>query len=103
MPWLKGKVFAPVGPLKLCRTPENAQHIIDTIASIAADHGLTGEPLGIDGTQSELLLNKAFKAKGMETVDAKPVMFQARKIKNQDEIAVSGWPVPMQRRPLPIS
>ncbi len=87
MPWLKGKVFSTVGLLKLSPTVESASHIIDTIANIMAEHGLTNEPLGIDGTQSEMLIHEGFGAKGIKTVDAKPAMFEARKIKNPDEIA----------------
>jgi Xaa-Pro aminopeptidase len=87
MPWLKNKIWAPPGLLKLCPTVDSARPIIDVIAKIIAEHGLTKEPLGIDGSESELLLNEAFGAKGIKIVDAKQAMFEARKIKNEDEIA----------------
>ena len=86
MPWLNDKIFAPAGHVKLARKVEDLDPIVDQIAKVLADHGLTGETLGLDGTQSEIMLQEAFKKRGITTMDAKPAMFQARKIKNQDEV-----------------
>ncbi len=86
MPWLKDKIWAPAGNLKLATSVDQIEGVINQIAKIVAEHRLTNEPLGLDGTQCSLLLEEAFGKKGIKVVDAKPVMFQARKIKNQDEI-----------------
>jgi Xaa-Pro aminopeptidase len=86
MPWLKDKIWAPASHIKLARTVDDLSPVVNQIADVIAEHGLTNEPVGLDGTQSELLLQEAFGKKGIKIVDAKPAMFQARKIKNQDEI-----------------
>lgn len=86
MPWLKGKIWPHPGSVKLAKSAKDISKMVDTMVNILAEHGLTNEPLGVDGSQSELLLQEAFGAKGIQIVDAKQVMFEARKIKNQDEI-----------------
>ncbi|MFH1092393.1 MAG: aminopeptidase P family N-terminal domain-containing protein [Pseudomonadota bacterium] len=86
MPWLKGKIWANPGRTKMARSVKDVSQVVDTIAGILAEHGLTNEPFGVDGSQSELLLQEAFGAQGIKITDAKPVMFEARKIKNRDEI-----------------
>jgi Xaa-Pro aminopeptidase len=86
MPWLKGKVWTPMSHLKFANTPADIEMVTSTVANILAEHGLTNEVLGIDGSSSEFLLGEAFKAKGIKVVDAKQAMHQARKIKNTDEI-----------------
>jgi Xaa-Pro dipeptidase len=86
MPWLKGKIWASPGAIKMARSPADVSRVVDAVAEILAEHGVANEPLGVDGTQSELLLAEAFGTKGIRIVDAKPVMFEARKIKNRDEI-----------------
>jgi Xaa-Pro dipeptidase len=87
MPWLKGKIWANPGAIKFARSPNDISNQVEKVTAILAEHGVTNEPLGVDGSESELLLQEAFGAKGIEIVDAKHVMFEARKIKNQDEIA----------------
>ena len=86
MPWLKGKIWANPGAVKFAKTTEDISNMVDKVTDILAEHGLTGEPLGVDGSESELLLQEAFGAKGIKIVDAKQTMFEARKIKNRDEI-----------------
>jgi Xaa-Pro dipeptidase len=51
-----------------------------------AEHGIAKETVALDCCTSELLYEEAFKEKGMKVVDGKGVMFEARMIKNQDEI-----------------
>jgi Xaa-Pro aminopeptidase len=48
--------------------------------------GLADAPLGIDLTDMETLAS--LTRKGLHTVDAQPVMLEARKIKTEDEIAL---------------
>ena len=87
MPWLKGKVGAMLGVMtKMAEKTSDLSTVVNTVASIMAEHGISNETLGLDGSTSELLLAEAFKEKGIKVVDAKNAMFQARKIKNQDEI-----------------
>lgn len=51
-----------------------------------AEHGLEGEPLGIDLTDMETLYS--LQRQGIETADAQPVMMGARAIKTPEEIAL---------------
>ena len=86
MPWLKGKIWPNPGPVKFAKTTKDISNMVDKVSGILAEHGLTDQPLGVDGSESELLLQEAFGEKGIKIVDAKHAMFEARKIKNQDEI-----------------
>jgi Xaa-Pro aminopeptidase len=86
MPWLKGKVFPEVINPKFLRKISEVSPIIKVGADIMAEHGITNETLGLDGTTSEFLLGEAFKEVGIKTVDAKYSMVSARTIKTQDEI-----------------
>jgi Xaa-Pro aminopeptidase len=87
MPWLKGKMLPRLGAGKRASfTKEDVQPLVKKVGELMAQHGVTKEPLGLDGSTSELLYHEAFKDVGIEAVDAKLTMFEARKIKNQDEI-----------------
>ena len=86
LPWLNGKVFPSRGLVQFASGPGDIPFIVDEVMKIIAEHGLTNEPLGLDGTKSEVLVSNAFASKGIKTVSAKGAMFEARKIKNQDEI-----------------
>ena len=87
MPWLKDKIFASPGSTKMASTVDGIENVIATIEGIVRDHGLAGQPIGLDGTSSELLIQEAFARKGLSVMDAKRCMFEARMIKNEDEIA----------------
>jgi Xaa-Pro aminopeptidase len=87
MPWLKGKMLPRLGAGKrLSFSKEDVQPLVKKVGELMAQHGVTKEPLGLDGSTSELLYQEAFKDVGINVVDAKKTMFEARKIKNQDEI-----------------
>jgi len=86
MPWLKDKIWPQRGNVKTSFTADGLTGIVNAISRIVSEHGLTNEPLGLDGTQSELLVSEALAVKGIKAVDAKQIMFEARKIKSQDEI-----------------
>jgi len=87
-PWIKPEqlLHGGVNVNKMCHTKEQVMPFVKMVAKIMADHGITNQPLGLDGCTQELLLQEAFKDVGIEVVDAKQTMFQARKIKNIDEI-----------------
>jgi len=87
MPWLKGKIGPGRLPrMKLVNTKEEIKPLVEKVAGLMNEHGVADQPLGLDGCSSQLLVQEAFKDVGIEVVDAKDVMFEARKIKNQDEI-----------------
>ncbi len=87
MPWLKNKVWASLGIMgKMAEKTSDVSPVVNAVAKIMAEHGLSKEAVGLDGCSSELLYAEAFREKGIKTIDAKQAMFQARKIKNQDEI-----------------
>jgi Xaa-Pro aminopeptidase len=56
------------------------------IRRLLDEHGLAGEPLGIDLTDMETLYS--LQRQGIETADAQPVMMRARAIKTPEEIAL---------------
>jgi Xaa-Pro aminopeptidase len=87
MPWLKNKIFPSLGIMgKMYETPADCQRIVDRVGEIIAEHGLTKEPVALDCSTNLLLYQEAFKKKGITVVDGKKAMFEARRIKNQDEI-----------------
>ncbi len=86
-PWLKGRgIPGRFGPGKQATTVAQCENEVKTVARLMAEHGVTNEPLGLDGCTSELLMQEAFKSAGIKVVDGKHTMFEARKIKNQDEV-----------------
>jgi Xaa-Pro dipeptidase len=88
MPWLKNKIWAPPIGLKWCPNVEDLEPHMDKIVPIIIEHGLADGVIGLDGCSSELVLSEAFHGKGIKNVKgAQSVMFEARKIKNEDEIA----------------
>ena len=86
MPWLKGKVYPETLNPKFAQKTSDVKPVIDVVAGIMAEHSLTNEPLGLDGTTSEFLLGEAFNEVGIKAVDAKRSMVEARTIKTQDEV-----------------
>ena len=87
MPWLKGRIrIRPAGAGRQAFGPDNLALFVDTIGEIVAEHGLTNEPIGLDGCSTELFYQEAFARKGFKVVDGQEAMFRARAIKNVDEI-----------------
>ncbi len=87
MPWLKDKIWASPGIFgKMAEKPSDVEPMVNIVCNIVAEHGISNEPVGLDCCTSELLMQEAFGQKGIKVVDGKAAMFQARKIKNQDEI-----------------
>ena len=58
----------------------------DKIATELAEHGLTGEPIGVDIVEMPVLA--AMRDRGLDVVDGQQVFLDARRIKTQDEIAL---------------
>jgi len=88
LPWLKGKIWAgfPLSAGKMANKMSDLDPVVKAVGNIIAEHGIAKETVGLDGCSSELLMQEAFKEKGIKTADAKRPMFEARMIKNQDEI-----------------
>ncbi|MFH1651868.1 MAG: Xaa-Pro peptidase family protein [Chloroflexota bacterium] len=88
MPWLKGKIYGygKFPAMKRVNAPADMKGIVETTAKIMDEHGVKNQPLGIDGTTSMFVAQEAFKSVGITCVDGKLPMFEARKIKNWDEI-----------------
>jgi Xaa-Pro aminopeptidase len=87
MPWLKGKIGPGRLPrMKLAQTKEDVRPLVEKVAGIMNEHGVAKQPLGLDGCSKQMLLQAAFKDVGIEVIDATDIMFEARKIKNIDEI-----------------
>ena len=89
MPWMKDRVHPSLGAPRLIANDADdpaIMHIVDTIARLMAEYGVENEPIGIDGTNLQMLYGEAFKKKGMKPVHGKPTMDEARLIKTPDEI-----------------
>ncbi|GHU68375.1 hypothetical protein AGMMS49983_20940 [Clostridia bacterium] len=86
MPWLKDKIFASPGSTKMNNTLEGIEGVIDTINAIVREHGLENLPVGLDGCTSEFLVGEGLSKKGLKAVDGKRCMFDARMVKNKDEV-----------------
>jgi Xaa-Pro aminopeptidase len=89
MQWMKGRVRPSVPSLKLTAKTANdltALLLVDTFAKLMAEHGVEKQPLGIDGSVFGITISEAFHNAGIPTLNATPVLDEARQIKTQDEI-----------------
>lgn len=86
MPWLKGRCYDSPGSTKMGSTLESIKGVADKIAELVKKHGLEDMPVALDGCTSEFLLGEALAQRGLKAIDGKECMFEARMIKNQDEI-----------------
>lgn len=89
MPWMKGRVKPTISMFKMSSSGENDLAMlvfIDTVKNLMAEHGLSGEPLAIDGTTCGMILERALTRGGIITAYGKPIMDRARMIKTADEI-----------------
>lgn len=88
MPWLKNKIWAPPGGLKWARNVDELETHMAKIVPIIEEHGQKNGVIGFDGCCSELMMTEALKRKGVTRFKhAEEAMFDARVIKNEDEIA----------------
>lgn len=89
MPWLKPENIRPaLRHTKYMRSVEEFNRHVEVLGEILAAHGVTKEPLGLDGLSSELMLAEALKKIGVSCVDAKAIMLDARAIKTRDEVEI---------------
>ncbi len=63
-----------------------AADVAAKVAGVLAEHGLAGEPLGVDVAEIPVLA--ALAAEGIEVVDGQQVFLEARRIKTADEISL---------------
>ena len=63
-----------------------AEDVAGKIATVLHEHGLAGEPLGIDVAEMPVLA--ALAAAGITAVDGQQVFMEARRIKTRDEISL---------------
>lgn len=88
MPWLKDKIWAPPGGLKWARNVDELETHMSKIVPVIEEHGQKNGVIGFDGCCSELMMTEALKRKGITRFKhAEEAMFDARVIKNEDEIA----------------
>jgi Xaa-Pro aminopeptidase len=89
-PWLDGpkRARAGISTLRGAFHPDAgiAQEVARKVHEVLAEHGLTGEPVGIDLVEMPVL--NALQAAGLRVVDGQQVFLEARKIKTPDEITL---------------
>jgi len=89
-PWLDGKNRARAG----ISTLRGAFHpgagiggdVAKKVADVLREHGLAGEPLGVDLIEMPVLA--ALQSEGIDVVDGQQVFLDARRIKTPDEITL---------------
>ena len=89
-PWLDGtdRARAGISTLRGSFHPDAgiAEEVARKIATVLREHGLTGEPIGVDLIEMPILA--ALKAEGLDVVDGQQVFLEARRIKTPDEISL---------------
>src|SRR5918995_627622 len=63
-----------------------AEELARKVATVLRDHGLAGDPVGVDIVEMPILA--ALRAEGVDIVDGQQVFLEARRIKTPDEIAL---------------
>src|SRR5690348_2220832 len=89
-PWLDGpkRARAGISTLRGAFHPDAgiAEEVARKIATVLAEHGLEGQPVGVDIVEPPVLF--ALQAAGVEVVDGQQVFLEARRIKTADEIGL---------------
>src|SRR5579885_2227146 len=88
-PWLPPESFrAGVSPMRGAMPVETGipDRLGERIARELHEHGLAGEPLGVD--MADLLTIEALQRAGVRITDGSQVVLEARKIKTPEEIAL---------------
>lgn len=87
LPWLKDKIWPGIGGnQKLWGSAGDTAPVVDKVTEIMAAHGISKETVGLDCTTNSMFFQEAFSKQGIKVVDGKVAMFEAKNIKNQDEI-----------------
>ena len=95
-PWLDGRTDQPelgraragISTLRGAFNPDAgiAEELARKIKRVLDEHGLAGEPLGVDMVEMPILA--ALQAAGLTVVDGQQVFLEARRIKTSDEIGL---------------
>jgi Xaa-Pro aminopeptidase len=89
-PWLEGEKRARAGisTLRGAFHPQAgiAEEVARKVYEVLAEHGLTGEPVGVDLIEMPVLT--ALQAAGLSVVDGQQIFLDARRIKTPDEISL---------------
>ena len=89
-PWLDGteRARAGISTLRGAFHPDApiAEDVARKIATVLREHGLAGEPVGVDVVEMPVLA--ALRAEGLDVVDGQQVFLEARRIKTADEISL---------------
>jgi Xaa-Pro aminopeptidase len=95
-PWLDGRTDQPelgraragISTLRGAFNPDAgiAEEVARKIKRVLDEHGLAGEPLGVDLVEMPILA--ALQAAGLTVVDGQQVFLEARRIKTDDEIGL---------------
>src|SRR4051794_31132671 len=87
-PWLGGGARAGISTLRGAFHPDAgiADEVARKIYQVLAEHGLAGEPVGVDIVEPPVLF--ALQAAGLTVVDGQQVFLEARRTKTEDEIAL---------------
>jgi Xaa-Pro aminopeptidase len=88
MPWLKGKVWSNLGAIRWAKSTAELSKYVKAIEMIMEENDLRNPRVGLDGCINQLLVTKMLGEMGLnDYMDATHLMFGARAIKNEDEIA----------------
>jgi Xaa-Pro aminopeptidase len=95
-PWLDGRTDQPelgraragISTLRGAFNPDAgiAEEVARKIKRVLDEHGLAGEPLGVDLVEMPILV--ALQAAGLTVVDGQQVFLEARRLKTADEIGL---------------
>jgi Xaa-Pro aminopeptidase len=95
-PWLDGRTDQPelgraragISTLRGAFNPDAgiAEEVARKIKRVLDEHGLAGEPLGVDLVEMPILA--ALQAAGLDVVDGQQVFLEARRLKTADEIGL---------------
>ncbi|HSK61815.1 MAG TPA: Xaa-Pro peptidase family protein [Actinomycetospora sp.] len=89
-PWLDGakRARAGISTLRGAFHPDGgaAEEVARKVATVLREHGMEGEPLGVDIAEIPVL--EALRREGIQVVDGQQVFLEARRIKTPDEIAL---------------
>ncbi len=87
MPWLKDKIWNNLGSIRFAQTTEELFRYKEAWSSVIKEHGLKNPKVAIDGCCNQFLVAALLEEMGIKNVvNGTHLMFNARAIKNPDEI-----------------
>ncbi len=89
MPWMKNKVQSALGSIKFAKSTKELPKYPVAIKQIMEENKMSNDiMIGLDGCVGELIFTELLREMGLNNYcNATKCMFDARAIKNQDEIA----------------